>query len=124
MSTDHIKAVVDPESQRKVLAGLEEFAKRAADASKANERVLQIGLTETRKAAPRRTGELIGTLAVDASAGGGVLSVGVSYAPYPEFGTRYVQARRFMRAGHEAMEQAAEPIYSEHLETAIRSAGG
>jgi len=115
---------VDPESRRATLDGLADFGKRAADTLAVNSRVLGIGLAAAEGAAPKRTGELIGSMAIDPGSEGGTLTVGVRYAPYHEFGTRYVQARRFMKAGHDAMTEAAEPAYSDHLDTAIRSVGG
>jgi hypothetical protein len=103
---------------------LDDFAKRAADATEANRRVLGIGLAEAQREAPIKTRELIGSITIDATADGGELSVGVAYAPFQEFGTRYVRGRRFVKAGADAMTDAAEPIYSDHLSHAISSAGG
>lgn len=102
-----------------VLRAFDQLAASAGDLSEPSRTVLAIGLDAARAGAPVRTGELAGSIAVDVTKDGGELSASAPYAPYQEFGTRYVRGRRFMRRGADAIAGAADPEFTRWMAGAV-----
>lgn len=65
--------------------------------------------------APVASGRLAGSIRGDADAKQATLSVGVPYWNVQEFGSRYVRAQRYMKAGADAMAREAPDAYRERM---------
>jgi hypothetical protein len=83
-------------------------------------RLAELGLDAARAAVPVRTGELRSGLEIDAGDKGVELRNAVRWGPPQEFGTRWVQAQRFMAAGFDAMADGARSVYEDWLGDQIR----
>jgi len=83
-----------------------------------------LGLAAAQLRAPVLTGALSASIEERVDDAGGGIATDVEYAPFQEFGTRYVSAQRFMAAGFEAMEGAAQDTYSAWLDDRIAATGG
>lgn len=96
------------------------IADDARNMTDAHERIARAGAEAARARAPvGATGRLAATIDGRATESDAQLVVGVPYWPFREFGTRYVAARRFMRAGIDAMTQAAPSAYRERMAAII-----
>lgn len=91
----------------------------ARDMTDANRAIAGAGEQAARARAPAATGALAGSITGAADARSATLAVGVAYWPYQEFGTRYVLAKRYLRAGAEAMTAAADPAYRARMAAII-----
>lgn len=108
---------------RQVADAIASLGVAGADFAEPTRQVLSIGLDAARGEAPRLTGQLIAGLdVVDVTREGGTLAATAPYSAYQEFGTRYVKARRFMRAGADAIDRAAGDIYREDLAAKVAKA--
>lgn len=68
--------------------------------------------------APKRTGRLAASNSVSVAGGLGTVRNTVRYAPYVEYGTRYMRAQPFLRP---ALYLAPiDRIYEQHAERAVR----
>jgi hypothetical protein len=105
-----------------VLAAFDRLAHSAADISEPSRTVLAIGLDDARAGAPVRTGELVGSLAIDVTPTGGELTASAPHAVFQDRGTRYVTAQRFMARGADAMDRATEPTFGRWLAGAVDQA--
>jgi hypothetical protein len=95
------------------------IAKDAQDMTEPHRAIADAGARAARARAPVRSGRLAASIDSDATPKEAVLSVGVAYWPYVEFGTRYVQGRRMMGAGIDAMRQAAQAAYEARMAAII-----
>lgn len=92
------------------------IADDARNMTAAHERIARAGADAARARAPvGATGALAATIDGRATDRDAQLVVGVTYWPYREFGTRYVAARRFMKAGIDAMTQTAPGAYTDQM---------
>lgn len=106
-----------------VLVAFDKLGASAGDLADPIRTVLAIGLDEARAGAPIRTGALVSSIAVrDVTKTSGELAATAPYAPFMEYGTRYVRARRFMARGAAAIERAAEPAFAKHVDGAVKDA--
>lgn len=97
----------------------ESIAADAHDMRAPNEAIAEAGARAARARAPHRTGALGASIEADANEREAVLGVGVPYARFVEFGTRYVRARQFMLAGREAMTAAAPEAYRARMRAIV-----
>lgn len=111
--------IIGEDKVRRAFAGLEDDVEKVAEPS---ERLGRIGQETAQDRAPRRTGELEAGIEYRADDEGVELRTAVRHAPYQEFGTRYVIAQRFMRAGFEAMSERARDTYTDWLEGSLEKA--
>jgi hypothetical protein len=117
-------AKLEVQNAPQVQAALASLAPAAADMSAPTRSVLSVGLDAARGAAPVRTGELRGSLEVlEVGPDGGTLAATAPHSRFLEYGTRYVRARRFMRAGSEAIARAAPEAYQADLARKVRATG-
>jgi HK97 gp10 family phage protein len=93
----------------------------ARNMSEAHARIAAAAADAARSRAPVRTGALAGTIAAKSTPADAELVVGVPYWAAQEFGTRYVAARRYMRAGIDAGRAAADPAYRARLGAIIEA---
>jgi HK97 gp10 family phage protein len=77
--------------------------------------IAQAGEDGARARSPARSGRLSGSIRGGADDRQATLAVGVEYWPYPEFGTRYQRARKYMAAGIRAMRKTAGKEYRKKL---------
>lgn len=99
-----------------VAAAFDELAKRSGDATEVGRQLAAIGVDAAKRAAPVASGALVASIGVD-EVGQTTADLGteVGYAPFPEFGTAYIEPVRFMLAGYEAMTERAEAIATEWM---------
>jgi hypothetical protein len=106
-----------------VEGALRSLGTAAADVSAPTRTVLAVGLDAAQGHAPVRTGVLrAGIVIADVTPQGGALGAQAPYSPYQEYGTRHVRARRFMRAGADAIERAAPDAYRRDLAEKVSTA--
>jgi HK97 gp10 family phage protein len=73
--------------------------------------------------APRRTGRLAGSIRVTANAEGAEVTAGAPYAPFQEFGTRYVRATYFLSQAAARDDQVVD-VYDRAVDKIISSVRG
>lgn len=95
------------------------IADDAKDMTEPHRRIAAAGADAARARAPVASGRLAGSIAGVATERDATLTIGVAYWPFQEFGTRYVQAQRFGRAGMDAMAAAAPEAYQGRMSTII-----
>jgi hypothetical protein len=107
-----------PEAQ----AAYQGIADDARNMTEAHRLIASAGEAAARSRAPTgRTGQLAGSIKGSATERDATLTISVPYWPYQEFGTRYVTARRFGRAGIDAMTQTAPDAYRARMASIIDS---
>jgi HK97 gp10 family phage protein len=82
--------------------------------------IAQAGEDAARARAPVATGRLAASIASSSNDRQATLGVGVAYWPYPEFGTRYLRARRYMAAGIRAAKRTAGREYRAKMSASFR----
>lgn len=100
------------------------YAAIAADArnmTEAHRRIASAGADAARARAPVRTGRLAGSIDGRGTERDATLTVAVAYWPYVEFGTRWIEGRRFARAGIDAMHAAAPDAYRDRMAAVIEA---
>lgn len=107
-----------------VEAGLAQLKRDTSSVAVPSRQLVDVGLTAAGARVPVATGLLASSIEGTADAEGASLSTSVDYGPYQEFGTRYVAASRFMRAGFDAMSSSARDVYQGWLEDRISATGG
>jgi hypothetical protein len=100
-------------------AAYQGIASDAHDMTEPNRAIAEAGARAAQGRAPVATGRLRASIASDATPQDAILEVGVPYWPYVEYGTKYVQGARMMRAGIDAMERAAQPAYEQRMAAII-----
>ena len=110
------------EGKDEAARAIDSIATKASDAARIADEVARIGLDAARAAAPRRTGELASSLAVEVGTNEAELGTEVGYAEFPEFGTVHMAAWRFIGAGYEAMTARAEGIANDWLQGIVDDA--
>lgn len=95
------------------------IASDAKDMTEAHRAMADAGAQAARARAPVRSGALSGSIDGTATAQDAKLSVGVPYWPYLEYGTKFLNARRYMRAGIDAMERTAPGAYEQRMAAII-----
>lgn len=79
---------------------------------------------QARARAPRRTGRLASSITVASEADGATVGTSLRYAPYVNFGTRYVAARPFLTAAAERGEPLALAAYEKSVNQALSRVKG
>jgi hypothetical protein len=105
-----------------VRRAFDKLGDEAARLEKPHRALVDIGIRTAVQNAPVLTGRLRGSIEGRADDTGAYVLTEIPYAPFPEYGTRYILAHRYMTRGYEAMERAAEPTYEQHVAKAIGSA--
>ena len=95
------------------------IAADARDMTEPNRRIAAAGEDAARARAPIRTGRLSGSIQGSATAAAAELRVGVPYWPFVEFGTRWIQAQHFAKAGMDAMSAVAPDAYRARMAAII-----
>jgi len=104
----------------RVTAAYQAVVDDARNMTEAHRAIASAGETAARSRAPvGATGSLAGTITGTATERDATLGVGVAYWNVQEFGSRYIAARRFMRAGTEAMTLAAPEAYTGRMSAII-----
>ena len=95
------------------------IAADAKDMTEAHRAMADAGASAARARAPTRSGALSGSIDGTATAQDAKLTVGVPYWPYLEYGTKFLNARRYMRAGIDAMTATAPGAYEQRMAAII-----
>lgn len=77
-----------------------------------------------RRAAPRRSGALIGSVSAAATATSAAVTVGVRYAAFPEFGTRRMRARPYFRPSLDHTFDQMVQQYAAHVDRELSTVKG
>lgn len=107
-----------------VSAAFSSLDKRTSSQAAPSAQLGPIGQRAALAVVPRLTGELAAAIEALADEHGIALQVDSDHAAYMEFGTRYVLEQRYMRAGFEAMAEAAPDVYGRWLEDQVAQTGG
>jgi hypothetical protein len=107
-----------------VLAAFDSLEKRTASQLVPSTELGRLGQLAALQLVPRLTGELAGAIEAAADEHSAALVVDSDHAAYMEFGTRYVLEHRYMKAGFDAMAEAAPDVYGRWLEDQVAQTGG
>jgi hypothetical protein len=101
-----------------------ELGRDTANVKTPSEELGRRGLEETLRVVPRLSGELAAGITFEADEHGVALGSPDAYGAFPEYGTRWQIAQRYLGAGFDEMAQAAPEVYERWLADQLRANGG
>jgi hypothetical protein len=109
-----------PEAQ----GAFEELARDTANVKSPSEELGRRGLEETLRVVPHLSGDLAAGITFEADEHGVALGSPDDYGAFPEYGTRWQVAQRYLGAGFDEMVQAAPEVYDRWLADQLKANGG
>jgi hypothetical protein len=118
------KGRIEVEGVSEVTGAFAELASDTRDVKSPSEELGRRGLEATLRVVPILSGTLAGGITFETSERGVELGSPEPYAAFPEYGTRWQIAQRYLGAGFDEMSADAPEVYNRWLEDQLKANGG